>query len=201
MIVLERYEAQIVHWPRSGKQILAQFDDESIVVYQAYKPQIGLFAARNGKFGDGFSFSRMSWIKPNFLWMMFRSGWGTKTDQEVTLAIRMKRDGFEMILSQAIASTFGASGFGTKEDWEKAVTKSNVRLQWDPDHDPSGKPVARRAIQLGLRNEILRRWNDEWIVSIEDITPIVKMAKSDLMIPKERAYPLSSALQSRLQMA
>src|SRR5262245_58806343 len=25
----------------------------------------------------------MSWIKLNFLWMMFRSGWGTKPDQEV----------------------------------------------------------------------------------------------------------------------
>jgi len=27
----------------------------------------------------------MSWIKPNFLWMMYRCGWGTKEGQQVTL--------------------------------------------------------------------------------------------------------------------
>jgi hypothetical protein len=29
-----------------------------------------------------------------------------------------------------------------------------VRLQWDPDHHPNGSPLKRRAIQLGLRNDV-----------------------------------------------
>ena len=47
---------------------------------------VGKIPVKNGYFGGAFSLDRMSWIKPNFLWMMFRSGWGTKEGQEVTLA-------------------------------------------------------------------------------------------------------------------
>ena len=35
--------------------ILAQFDDESIIVYQAYRPAIGHFVAKHGFFGSPFS--------------------------------------------------------------------------------------------------------------------------------------------------
>jgi len=68
-------------------------------VYQAYKPEIANFAVRNGFFGGAkFSFERMSWIKPNFLWMMYRSGWATKEGQENILAVKLKRSFFEEIL-------------------------------------------------------------------------------------------------------
>lgn len=66
-LVTEAYLAQVERWHQSGKQILAQYDDEAIVVYQAYRPEIGHFAAENGYFGGAFSLSRMTWIKPNFL--------------------------------------------------------------------------------------------------------------------------------------
>ena len=88
-LITEPYSAQNARWPGSGRHILAQFDAESVVVYQAYNPAIGQFAARHGYFGGDFGMSRMSWIKPNFLWMMYRSGWGTKENQEVTLAVRL----------------------------------------------------------------------------------------------------------------
>ena len=68
------YCEQVREWPESGRHILAQFDDETIIVYQAYRPQIGRFASEHGYFGGEFSYSRMSWIKPNFLWMMYH-GW------------------------------------------------------------------------------------------------------------------------------
>ena len=32
--------------------------------------------------------------------------------------------------------------------------RSEVRLQWDPDHHPDGSPQRRKAIQLGLRDEV-----------------------------------------------
>ena len=69
-------------WPQSGRHIMAQFDADTIVVYQAYRPAIAGFAVEHQRFGGEFSFSRMSWIKPNFLWMMFRSGWASKEGQE-----------------------------------------------------------------------------------------------------------------------
>ncbi len=74
----ELYTEQTVRWPSEGRHILAHYDDRSIIVYQAYRPSIGRFAIEHGYFGGDFSFARMSWIKPNFLWMMYRSGWGTR---------------------------------------------------------------------------------------------------------------------------
>src|SRR5438105_14894169 len=68
----EPYLLQSRRWPQSGRHILAHFDSESIVVYQAYQPAIGRYAAQHQRFGGEFSFARMSWIKTNFLWMMYR---------------------------------------------------------------------------------------------------------------------------------
>src|SRR5690606_8348838 len=97
-LVLEPYVAQQARWPRTGRHVMAQFDDERVVVYQAYRPAIGHFAAAHGYFGGEFSLGRMSWVKPNFLWMMFRSGWGTKEGQEVVLAVWLRRAAFDQIL-------------------------------------------------------------------------------------------------------
>jgi hypothetical protein len=105
MLELLPYLTQAADWPPEGRHILAQFDEESIVVYQAYRPAIGHFAAQHGYFGGEFSLSRMSWIKTNFLWMMYRSGWGEKPGQEVTLAIRLSRPHFESLLAQTVPSS------------------------------------------------------------------------------------------------
>ena len=105
-LVTEKYLTQVSNWPERGKHILAQFDENSIVVYQAYRPEIGHFAVSKGYFGGEFSLSRMSWIKPNFLWMMYRSGWGTKIGQEVILAVTIQRTAFDEILAKAVHSIF-----------------------------------------------------------------------------------------------
>ena len=198
-LITESYARQRERWPQSGRHILAQYDPDTIVVYQAYRPEIGRYAAKHGRFGDGFSLKRMSWIKPNFLWMMYRSGWGTKAGQEVVLAIRLRRSGFDEILAQAIPSTFDAAVHGSAEAWKKAVALSPVRLQWDPDHHPSGARQERRAIQLGLEGVALRRYVEEWTVSIEDISSFVAEQRrwveekrwDDLVTPREEIYPVA----------
>lgn len=63
----EFYLNQTARWPSKGRVILAQYDADSIVVYQAYRASIGHFAAENHYFGGDFKLSRMTWIKPNFL--------------------------------------------------------------------------------------------------------------------------------------
>src|SRR6185503_553019 len=133
---LESFQAQSVRWPASGRHVLAQYDDDAVVVYQAYRPSIGRFAAEHGYFGGEFSLSRMSWIKPNFLWMMYRSGWGTKEGQEVTLAVRLRRTGFDEILKRAVHSSYVPEVYGSPANWKAQLAASPVRLQWDPDHNP-----------------------------------------------------------------
>ena len=166
---VEPYLKQLADWPDEGKHILAQYDSDSVVVYQAYRPAIGLFAAENGYFGGDFSYKRMSWIKTNFLWMMYRSGWGTKKGQEVILAVHLKRAGFNSLLMNAVHSTFVPEIYGSNDEWQEKVQASEVRLQWDPDHTPDSVKTARRAIQLGLRGKALQSYGTNWIVNIEDI--------------------------------
>ena len=95
--------SQIKHiWPPVGRHILARYDDSSVVVYQAFCPEIAKFACENGRFGGPkYSFERMTWIKTNFLWMMYRAGWATKKNQEHILAVTIKRHGFNEILRAA----------------------------------------------------------------------------------------------------
>jgi hypothetical protein len=195
---LEPYVEQQKRWPTEGRHILAQFDEETIIVYQAYRPAIGQFAAHHGYFGGEFKLSRMSWIKPNFLWMMYRSGWAMKEGQEVVLAIRLKRTAFDEILSQAVHSTFIPEIYESRDSWQMAVARSDVRLQFDPDHDPFGHPVERRAIQLGLRGEVLARYVKDWIVGIDDISEFVCEQHAhvcgkceSLLTPKEALYPVA----------
>ena len=194
------YTLQSEQLPKHGRHIIAQYDKKSIIVYQAYRPTIGHFAAKHGYFGGEFSLNRMSWIKPNFLWMMYRSGWGTKEGQEVVLAIRLKRTAFDEILSLAIHSSFVEAVYGTQGDWKKAVNDSSVRLQWDPDHDPAGNKIERRAIQLGLRGDVLEKYSREWILDIQDVSEFVaeqrqyaKAPYSQLLVPSEAVYPVSDA--------
>lgn len=172
-LVTTSYLEQKANWVKEGRVILAQYDAESIIVYQAYRPSIGHFAAKNNYFGGDFKMSRMTWIKPNFLWMMYRSGWGTKEGQEVILAIRLKRSAFDFILAEAVHAKYVREIYESKQDWQKAVARSNVRLQWDLDRTPRGGKLKRRAIQLGLRGDIVTKYAQEWILEIEDISDFV----------------------------
>ncbi len=56
----ELHARQSARWPERGQHILAQFDDQHIVVYQAYRPEIAGHAATHSRFSAGFSFTRMS---------------------------------------------------------------------------------------------------------------------------------------------
>ena len=55
-------------------EIRALYNDETIRVYQAYNKTIAEEAVKNGTFGSHFSLNRITWIKPSFLWMMYRCG-------------------------------------------------------------------------------------------------------------------------------
>ncbi|MDJ1481725.1 DUF4291 domain-containing protein [Cytophagaceae bacterium YF14B1] len=194
--------------PTTSRYILGQYNQDSIIVYQAFNEAIAARAVRNQKLGGGgFKFDRMSWIKTGFLWMMYRSGWASKPKQERVLAIHVKRDGFDNLLKAAVHSSYVEPIYQTHENWQQQVTNSEVRLQWDPDHDPYGNKLERRAIQLGLRGDALSRYASEWTIGIEDITDFVKQqhehvlahALDKLLIPVEDIYPVTdSAVFSKL---
>jgi len=134
--------------------------------------------------------------QPNFLWMMYRNGWGTKEGQETVLAIHIKREAFEKYLKDAVYSSFQSDIYSSHDDWKTQVKESNIRLQWDPDHDPYGAKLERRAIQLGIRGDDVIKYAKEDIIKIEDISDFVnkeyqKVLNNDLdtlLVPEEKPY-------------
>ena len=65
-------------------------------------PAIADAALKTQRFVPPFSFHRMTWIKPSFLWLMHRSNWGQKSGQERILAVHIMRASWEMALSLAV---------------------------------------------------------------------------------------------------
>ena len=196
----ELHSVQSANWPACGEHVMAHFDAESVVVYQAYRESTGRYAIEHGQLGGpDFSFARMSWIKPNFLWMMYRSGWGTKPGQEITLGLRVRRAFFDRLLREAVASSFDPARHASREAWQAAVESSDVRLQWDPDHAPDGGKLARRAVQLGLRGEALKALATTELREVIDMSPFVASQRphaswpwAALRTPVEHVYPLST---------
>ncbi len=191
------------------RQILANFDNEGIIVYQAFNPSLAEEAVRLGTFGKGFNLDRMTWIKPSFGWMLYRSGYATKHNQERILKIKLSHDGFQSILSQAIPTSFEPSLFKCELDWQFALQRGEVRYQWDPDRDLQLRRLDRRALQLGIRGSIVRNYVNQWILEIEDVTELAHAIKEAVeskqkqlpLVPGEQVYEVSPQIQQTLQMS
>lgn len=185
------------------KQIRAVYDETTIRVYQAYNDNIADEAVRLGRFGNHFKMERMTWIKPSFLWMMYRCGWGQKEGQERILAIDIFREGFDYTLENAVLSTCYSED---KSEWQKKVKQSEIRCQWDPERDIYGNALPYRSIQIGLKKNAVKQYVNDWIMSIKDITPEVKKMKENIqnglsideLLPKERVYKMTEDAKKNL---
>jgi len=195
----ESYSAAQESLPIAGQYVIGHQTDDEIVVYQAYKPAIADYAVRHQQFGGSeYGYGRMSWIKPNFLWMMYRCGWAGKVNQERVLALWIKKSVLEGILAEAALTSFDAAYYADQDQWRKELEEKKVRLQWDPDHDPFGTKLNRRAIQLGLKGEVLERFGKQQLLSVEDITDFVLEQKEHvdarrldlLQVPVERVWEM-----------
>jgi hypothetical protein len=188
------------------RQILAAYDREGIFVYQAFKPSIAEEALRKGTFGKGFNLQRMTWIKPSFGWMLYRSGYAKKHRQESILKIKLTHEGFAEILKQAIPTSFDRDIFESERDWKRSLDNSQVRYQWDPDRDLSLRRLEHRALQLGIRGSVVQSYVNDWILYIEEVTQLARdidnAVKTKLKevpnVPQEKVYQVNSEIQQTL---
>lgn len=194
--------------PTPYRQIRALFDDETIAVYQAYAPEIAEPALVAGTFVPPFGLNRMTWIKPSFLWMAYRSGWATKPGQTRVLRIHLKRAGFEWALAHSTLSHYDPAHHESEESWRATIASSPVRIQWDPEQTLNLQPQPKvRSIQIGLSPEAVHHYVHDWITSIDDVTPamhdIHDLAQTDpaaahAALPAERPYPLPLDLATHI---
>ena len=186
------------------RQIRADFDVNTIVVYQAFGPAIADAALAAGRFVAPFSFTRMTWIKPSLLWLMHRSNWARKPGQKRILAVRVTRTGWEQALSQAVLTAPVPAIHGSTAAWNTAFGRADVHVQWDPERSLRGAALNHYSIQVGIGRALIRTYATDWVVGLTDLTPTVhkidtlvragRAAKAERLLPSERPYPIAPAI-------
>lgn len=190
------------------REVRADFNRETIVVYQAYNDAIADAAVRCGRFVEPFSVGRMTWIKPSFLWLMERSGWASKPNQSRILAVRISRKGWDRALSLGALTAFDPSIHASYDKWGTHFASEPVHAQWDPERSIYGKKLDYRSIQIGLGRAVIAEYVREWTVEIRDLTGLVAKlrrlrqqghySKAKELLPRERVYPVDRPIGRRL---
>lgn len=189
------------------REIRAFYTNNFVRVYQAFNNIIADSAITHQKFvSPPFKVERTTWIKPSLLWMMYRSGWATKENQERILAIDITHEGFLWALSNSCLSHFDKAVYGTEDNWRKIKSSASVVIQWDPERDIFLDKLNYRTIQIGLLPEASLYYISQWIVHISDITDTVKKikalvdikktAEAKVLLPFEGKYNVSNDIKS-----
>ncbi len=183
------------------QEFIGEWDDEGVFVYQAFNNEIADWALKHQKFGGpNFNPTRMTWFKPSFAWMLYRAGYGHKSNQEKILKIKLSHEDVATILSHCYCTIHGEKG---------TIMKGEGRVQWDPSRDlysaKNGYPrkvPGLRAIQIGVSGS-LSKFYAASPLSIEDVTELAHRVKDahgqesptlvmDMMnaldLPEERTY-------------
>jgi hypothetical protein len=172
--------------------LVADSDEEGIWCYQAYKPSIGLAAVERQTFAGipDFLPNRMTWIKFSSGWMMYRCDYARSKDQEVVLRIKLSWEGLWRIFGDAVGASFDPAVHETREEWQKALNKSQVRFQWDPARDAriEKMPNNQRDLQIGMKDDMSRLFatDPKFILRIENYTQMAV----DLRTARDRKEPL-----------
>ena len=172
----------------------AEWDKEGVYFYQAFKDDIANWALENQRYGGpDFDPKRMTWIKPSFAWVLYRSGYAQKHHQNRILKIKITHDAVAEILSKCSCRHGGGGTVG--------------RVQWDPERDLFAacgnvprKMIRQRAIQIGVKGSLCEFYVQS-IISIQDVTDLahivqnahISKTKDDLekissLLPVERPY-------------
>ncbi|KAK0662040.1 hypothetical protein QBC41DRAFT_285439 [Cercophora samala] len=156
------------------KQIRALHSPQTITLYQAYNPAIAsaAVAAQSLSASPLFKTTRMTWIKPSWAWMLYRSGYALKDpNQSRILALTMSHEDFLWLLSQGVETSHRTpqqekDGNGGR----KKKKLGGVRIQWDPERDVKLDKLGHRSIQIGIPGgEVCERWVG-MVKRIEDVT-------------------------------
>ncbi|OJJ21848.1 hypothetical protein BKI52_11015 [marine bacterium AO1-C] len=193
------------------QEIRADYNRDTITVYQAYGKNIALPAIKNQRFEAPFSFKRMTWIKPSYLWLMERSNWGHKSNQEYILGIKIGRAHWEQALSMGILTHPDQAIYPSGLEWEQLFEKAKVHIQWDPERNIHGGKTQVRSIQVGIGRQLIEEYNDEWITEIVDLTPLTKKIyalrkqgkykEAKRLLPLEKIYALPLDIGKKIGMS
>jgi len=167
--VRAEHHFEVTHGHTDVQFFVGEWDEEGVYVYQAFKDEIADWALEHQYLGGPhFNTTRMTWIKPSFAWVLYRSGYGKKGNQNRVLKIKLPHDAIAHILSLCQCKESGGGSKG--------------RVQWDPARDimtsddkgkTPRKRLRERAIQIGMKGSISQFYVQN-IIQIEDVTELAQ---------------------------
>ena len=144
-----------------------EYDQDGVFFYQAFCDDIAEWSIKNQCLGgERFNPKRMTWIKPSFGWMLYRSGYGSKHNQTRVLKLKISHESLAYILQRCQCS-HGRGGSLGRVQWDPA------RDLWSPDGREPRKMLRKRAIQIGIKGP-LSEYYLRSILSIEDVTELAQ---------------------------
>jgi hypothetical protein len=188
-----RYRAYIDqkdNWTKHKQVIMAQYNDELIVLYAA-APRKRVRGAALTELQPG----GMLWLSVEFTGVAQRSGWGTHPERGGVLAVWVARPAFDTLLTEAVPTRYQPGSFPDEAAWQAAAEQSGVRAQWDAIRTPDGgKHPTRRTLFLGLppaRLEALTRAVQHTLDLSAYISEQGRFRDMPelLLVPAEKRYP------------
>lgn len=150
--------------PVPYKQIRALYDNKTITVYQAYSAVIADAAVAEQRLNASPSFtvdSRMTWIKPSWAWMLYRSGYSYKDKgQERILALKMRHEDFLDLLRRGVLTT-AHSERNLPVDHDPAGVDSGAQGNLDGGGDPSIASTASEKMSLNLAGDFTNKEQEQ----------------------------------------
>ncbi len=181
--------------PHVGRPLLACFDEATVTVFAAHRPEIGAWAIDHGTLGGpAWRGDRIARFRLSLPRVMSRSERGERAGKEVLLAIALRRDGFDAVLRQAVHwREFPASIFGTRGKWRLATRYTEVVVDFAPDCAPDGSDLPRMTPRFGVRGHALKAMLSDWVVGVRDLGDLALAWRGDPDPPTPvlRPYPLA----------
>eukprot|EP00928_Gymnodinium_smaydae_P026393 TRINITY_DN20745_c0_g1_i2.p1 TRINITY_DN20745_c0_g1~~TRINITY_DN20745_c0_g1_i2.p1 ORF type:complete len:275 (+),score=33.07 TRINITY_DN20745_c0_g1_i2:142-966(+) len=172
-----RLERHCFSCNQDEQAFVGEWDAEGVYVYQAYTDSIADWALENQKLGGPhFNPTRMTWIKPSFAWVLYRSGYGSKPGQNRVLKIKLSHEALGNLLNQCKLVDTNKTTRKCRPQSDDDI--GNGRVQWDPERDlmcadgkEPRKMLRRRAIQIGLKGPLSELYTRS-ILSVLDVTDL-----------------------------
>lgn len=202
--------SRLLELQRDGVKVFnALWDAEGVYFYQAFRNEIAEYALKHQRFGGPcFDPDRMTWFKPSFAWVLYRSGYGRKKNQERVLRIKISHESVAHILEQSRLS-IGISGSQQPSHLSQAgrgrgCSPGKGRVKWDPEREimfsngsePRKKP-GTRAIQVGVAGS-LSRYYVASTLSIEDVTELAHAVGAAHMLKGSGSYNKPGPLEEKI---
>jgi hypothetical protein len=180
-------------WDVPPHTLLATWDAESVVVWQAHGHRVADAVLARGSFDvpewrtDRTSRFRVS--LPSLLW---RCSWGTRPGRERILAVRLSRSGFDEVLRRAVPADDDRAVYPTEASWRLAMRYATATVSWHPDRSLEGEPTAWDTARFGLRDSQLGAFAREWVRGVEDVSDWVAAQRPPEGVPREGQWPVVS---------